>query len=195
VELIDSPDPPQRSQVRSFWNRLTASLSSSSELGLHPRSVDDGLLNNLLVPLQGFVKLVDPDRVLVLRLPVNERNAVGRLLDDELLLSFHLELKLTVEGYPGCSARVFRKSDRNLGVGRKNDWSESKRVRTNGRQADYLSLRVGNRSSTRHVVGSASSRCSEHNSISLDYSPEYVVYVDIKPTHELSTSSGDSDLV
>jgi len=92
----------------SFWNRLTAIMSSGSKLGLHPRTVVDGLLDNLFVPFQGLVELVYPDRILVLRLPVDERNAVGGLLDDELFFGFHLELELAVEGDPGSGTCIFR---------------------------------------------------------------------------------------
>ena len=109
----------------SFWNSSTASVSSSSELGLHPRSVGDGFLYNLLVPFQGLVELVYPDRVLVLSLPMHEGDAVSRLLDDQLLLGFHLELKLSIEGDPSSCTCVFGKSDGDLGAGWKNDWSES----------------------------------------------------------------------
>ena len=195
MELIDSPDPPQRSQVRSFWNRLTASTSSGSELGLHPRAVVDGLLNNLLVPLQGLVEFIHPHRVLVLGLPVNERNAVGRLLDDELFFSLHFEFELAVEGDPCSCTCILGQSDSDLSVGRENDGSECEGVGADRSQADHLSLGVRDRSTAGHVVSCASSRCSEHNSISLNDSPENIVDIDIKSAHELSTSSSDSNFI
>ena len=156
------PATQQRGQdlLCSFWNRFTAIISSGSKLGLHPRTVVDGLLNNLFVPFQGLVELVHPDRVLVLGLPVDERNTVGGLLDDELLFGFHLELELAVEGDPSSGTRIFRKSDRDLGVSWKDDRSEGKRVGADGGQADNLGLRVSDGSTTGHVVGSGSSRCS-----------------------------------
>jgi len=170
-------------------------VCSRSELSLHPRTVVNGLLNNLLIPLQGLVKLVDPDAVLVLVLPVHEGDAVGGLLDDQLLFGFHLELELTVESDPSSGASVLRKSNGNLGAGGKDYWSEGKRVGTDGSQAHHLGLRVGDRSTTGHVVGGASSRSGEHDTISLHDSPEDIVDIDIKSTHELRTSSSDRNFV
>lgn len=170
-------------------------MCSRSELSLHPRTVVDGLLNNLFIPLEGLVQLVHPDAVLVLVLPVHEGDAVGGLLDDKLLFGFHLELELTVESNPGSGASVLGKGNGNLSTRRKDYWSEGKGVGTDGSKAHHLGLRVCDRSTAGHVVGRASSRSGEHDAISLHDSPEDIVNIDIKSAHKLRTSSSDRDFV
>ena len=127
--------------------------------------------------------------------PVDERDAIGRLLDHELLCALQLEAQLAVEGDPSVRTSLLGEADGDLGVRGEDYRSESQRVCADRRQADDVGLGVRDRAAAAQVVRGASRGRSEHDSVSLDGGPVHIIDVDVEAAHELAGAPGDRDLV
>ena len=171
--------------VPESWSVFCSELCDAWPFGL------EGSLSDPLVPLERLAKLFDPELVFVRVLPLYEGHTVGRLLDDQPLVSFHLESHLTVKCDPCPSACLLGQNDADLGALRKDQRSESERVRANCGEAHDIACRMGDRTATGEVVRCASSRGGDQQSVTLHDGEERIVDVDVETTHELSVTSSN----
>ena len=84
------------------------------------------LLNDLVVPLKVLAKFLDPGSVLIFLLPRHERDAVGRVANDEFLVALHAETHPSVEGHPGARPGLLWQNYGDLGRLRQDDGAEGK---------------------------------------------------------------------
>ena len=182
----------------SFWTCCPISLSfdvSKFGTALLRLCAGKGLLDNALVPLEGFAQLFNPLLVLAWLLPLHEWHTESRLFDSEHLSLFHLEAHLAIKGDPSSCTGFLWELDANLAALWKYKRSESKWMWTDWSETYDFSCRMSNRTTTREIVGSASRRSRDQDSVALHYGEQCIINIDIKSTHEFSVPTCDWDLI